>query len=61
MVGRPTRRSASGLETLLEVREWSGGLPEDWEWSGGLSRGPEVVVRPSRRSGNGQEAFLEVR
>ena len=36
---------------LVEVRQWSVGLP----------KGPGVVGRPSQRSGSGREALLEVR
>ena len=56
VVGRPTRMSRSGLETLLDVWEWFGALPyvrewlesfpDVWQWSGGLPGCPGVVGRP---------------
>ena len=45
MVGRLSWRFGSGLDTLPEVRKWSGDPPE----------GPEVIGRPVRCSGNGWE------
>ena len=50
MVGRPSRRSGSGEETLPKVRKWSGDPPG----------GPEVIGRPFRRSGSGREILPEV-
>ena len=50
MVERPSRRSGSGQEALLVVRERFGVSTE----------GPGVVERPNRRSGSGQEAFPKV-
>ena len=47
MVGRPSRRSGNGRETLLEVRKWSGG--------------PKLVGTPSRRFGSGRETLPEFR
>ena len=43
VVGRPSRRSGSGRETLPQVQKWSGDSPD----------GPEVVERPYRMSGSG--------
>ena len=43
--------SGSGRETLLDVREWSGGPPEC----------PGVVGRPSRKSRIGREALRHIR
>ena len=51
LVGRPSRRSGSGLETLPLIYKWSG------DSIGGL----EVVGRPFRRFGSGMETVLEVR
>ena len=51
LLGRPSRRCASGRATLPVVRKWSG-YP---------SERPEVVGRPSRRSGTGRETLPEVR
>ena len=51
MVGRPSRRSGNGRETLLE----------GWNWSEYPLRGPEVVGRRIRRSASGRETFPEVR
>ena len=64
--------SGSGLETVPEVREWSGGSPEGpgvvWRLSRssgidqvGSPEGPGVLRRPSRRSGSGREALPGVR
>ena len=61
MVGRPSQKSGSGQETLLEVRKWPVTLPEVWNWSGEPHKGPKVVGRPSRRSGSGRETFPKVR
>ena len=48
--GRPSRMSRSVWEALLDVREWSGGLP-------GF---PEVFGRPSRMSECGRETLPDV-
>ena len=48
---RPSQRSESGREALLEVREWLGVYPGD----------PGVVGRLSRSYGGGREARSEVR
>ena len=50
VVGRPSRWSGSGRETLPEVRKWSG------DPLGGL----KVVVGPSRGSRSGRETLSEV-
>ena len=57
VVGRPSRRSASGQEALPEVRET---LPEDRMWSEDTTKGPRVDGRPTRRSGNGLKALPKV-
>ena len=41
----------NGWEALLDVWQWSGGLPDCLE----------VVERPSRMSGSGREALLDFR
>ena len=51
MVGRLSRRSETGRETLLEVRNWLGVSPG----------GPELVETPSRRSITGRENLPVVR
>ena len=50
MVGGPSRRSKSGLETIPKVRKWSGDPP------GGM----ELIGVPFRRSGSGRGILLEV-
>ena len=50
MVGRPSERFCSHLETLREVRKWLGDPPQ----------GPEVVGWLSLRSGRGRETLPEV-
>ena len=47
LVGRPSRRSMSHWEALLDVPELSGGPPG----------GPGAVGRPSRRPRHGREAL----
>ena len=59
--GRPSQRYESDWETLLEVREWSGGPPEVREWSVGPPECSDVVLSPSQRSGSVREALPEVR
>ena len=51
VVRRPSRRSGSGRESLLEVRQWSGSH----------TGGPAVFGRPYLRSGSVREALQEVR
>ena len=58
MVGRSSRRDASGQEAL----------PEEWQWSvrphggsGGPRGGSGAVGRPSWRVGSGREALSEGR
>ena len=50
-VGRPSRRSGSGRETLPKVLNRSGDLP----------RSPEVKVELSRKFGSGRETLPVVR
>ena len=45
LVGRPSRRSRIGRETLPEVQLWSG-VP---------SEGPQLVGRPSRKFASGRK------
>ena len=52
--------SGSGLEALLDDREWSGVPPECPEWFGGLPRCPAVIGRSSRVSGSGQDTLPDV-
>ena len=47
LIGRPSARFESGLETLPEVQKWS----ED------PSEGSEVIGGPSERSGSGRETI----
>ena len=72
VVGRPSRRSGSGQETLPEVRKWSGDPPGGSKVVGRPFRGPELVGRHSRevrkwsgdtheRSGSGRVTLPEVR
>ena len=71
MVGRSSRRSGPGWETLPEVWKWSGnpaGVPkvvgdpsEGSEVVGTPPGGPEVVGRPYWRSGSGQEVLPHLR
>ena len=51
VVRRPSWMSGSGQEAVLDVREWSGDVPEL----------PGVVGRPYRMSGSGGESLLDVR
>ena len=51
LVGMPTQISGSGRESLLNVREGSGGPPEC----------PGVVRRPSDMTKSGREALPDVR
>ena len=51
MVGRQSRRSGSGQETLPEVRKWSGDP----------IGGSELVGRRSQRSGTGRKTLPEAR
>ena len=60
MVGRSSRRSRSGRETLLEVQKWSGDPFCGQVVVGRHHRGSEVVGRPSQRSGSGQETIPEI-
>ena len=70
MVGRPTRRSGSGLVALPEYPEWPEALPEVPVWPEALPEvrelsvvppgGQGVVGSPSRRSRSGREAIPEV-
>ena len=53
MVGRPTLRSGSGREALLQVESGQETLPEVQEWSRGPPLDPGVVERASRRFGSG--------
>ena len=58
MVGRLSRRSGSGWETLPEVSEWSGVVMRPSRRFGHgreAPEGPRVVVIPSRWSGSGLE------
>ena len=67
MVGRTTRRSRSGRETLPEVRKCRENLPEVRQcqetlskvrkWLGDHPGGPEVDGRPSRMSGSARETL----
>ena len=50
VVGRPSRMSGSGRESLPDVREWLRGPPGC----------PEVVERPYRMSGSGGEDLPDV-
>ena len=50
MVGRPSRRSGSGLEII----------PKDRKWSGDPPGGAKLVGRTPLRSGNGRESYPEV-
>ena len=43
VVGRHSRRFASGRETLPEVQKWSETIPAEWNWLGDPPRGLEVV------------------
>ena len=52
--------SRSGLEALLDDREWSGVPPECPEWFGGLPRCPAVIGRSSRVSGSGRDTLSDV-
>ena len=68
MVGKPSRRSGSGLGTLPQVRKWSVDPPGGQEvldgssWrSGDPPEGLEVVGGPSRRSGIGRGTLPVVR
>ena len=61
MVGRPSRISKSGRETLPEIRKWSGDPLKGLELVGRPFRRSEVVGRLSRRSETGRETLLEVR
>ena len=70
MVERLSQRSASGGETLPEVRNWSVDLlggpevfrdhPGGVELVGRPPKDPEVVWRPSRMTGSGRETLPEV-
>ena len=60
MVGRTSRWSGSGLETLPKVQAWTGGPPEDPGVLGDPLGGPGVVWRPSRRSRSGLETLPKV-
>ena len=51
MVGKPSRMSGSGQESLLNVREWSRVPPGC----------PGVIGRPYRMSGSDWEALSDVR
>ena len=51
VVGRPSRMSRGGRESL----------PNGWEWTGVPPECPGVVRRPSRMSGSGREALPDVR
>ena len=71
VIGRPSQRSGTGWETILEVRKWLETIPEVWNWSGDPPEDVELVGRhsrrsgssrrPSRRSGTGWETLMEVR
>ena len=71
MVGRPSRRSRSGLRPFWsskiawEAPRRSGNCPETLpkvrNWSGDPLRGPELHGRPSRNSGTARETLPEVR
>ena len=71
MVGRPSRRSGSGRETLPEVQRYQETLPESGtgretlpevrKWLADPPGGPEIVGRPSQRSGSGRKTLSVVR
>ena len=59
-VGVHSRRSGTGREVLLGVRNWSGDPPRSLERLGGPSEGPVQVEGPSRRFGTGRRTLMEV-
>ena len=61
MVGRPSRRSGSGRQTLSEVWKWSVDTRGGPKWSGDPPGGPEVVRILPQRYGTGREIFTKVR
>ena len=61
MVGRPSRLSRSGRETLPEVRNLSEDPLRGPKLVGRPSEGPEEVGIPSQRSESGWETLPEVR
>ena len=58
VVGRPSRLSGNGPETLPDVRE---PLPDGREWSGASLGSTEVVGRPSWMSGSSCETRPDIR
>ena len=61
MVGRPSRRSRSGLRPSWSSKIAWEAPPEVCKLSGDPPGGPELVGRPSRRSGTARETLPEFR
>ena len=61
VVGRPSRRSGSGQETLRISESGRETLPDIWKCLGELPAGLEVDGRPSRRYGSARETLQKFR